>query len=99
MAKFRGRDIEHVRSPRGAVRAVAGQVVVRLTPGARRHPERLESLLHELAPQSTVASPVDRLGIALVNVAPGTDTAVLIARLRADEAIESAEPHLVESGS
>lgn len=84
---------------RPAARAVPGQVVVRLTPAARRDPERLQEILNGVAPRCTIKSNVDRFGMVLLQVESGTDCTTLLARLREDDAIEFAEPNFIESGS
>jgi hypothetical protein len=80
-------------------RAAPDQVVVKLTPAARREPGRLLSIVRDAALCCTIKSDVDRFGMALIELQNGTDTKAVIDRLRQDEAVEFAEPNYLDSGS
>ena len=80
------------------VRAVPGEIVVKLTQAARQEPRSLERILKGFSTQARIKSAVDRFGIALLQVAPA-DTNELLDCLRQSDSVDYAEPNLLESGS
>lgn len=98
MEKAAARPAGQMPHERDAARVVPGEVVVKLTPAARREPGCLEQLLAALAPGCRIKTDVDRFGMALVQVAP-SDSERVIDGLRQSDAVEFAEPNFLESGS
>jgi hypothetical protein len=96
---FQGQEIlEKSRSGR-KFRYAANQLVLQLKPQFSADKQTRISVLNVLPPESSLQGEFDQTGMAVVNLPPTADPFEIAQKLSDHDAVEFAEPTLLESGS
>lgn len=96
---FRGQPVKHTSRSGRPARYVANQLILRLKPEFRDDEEAQRAVLYALPENSTLQGEFDRLGMAVVNLPPGSDALNVAREIEGHEALDFVEPHYLDSTS
>ncbi|MFY9583591.1 MAG: hypothetical protein WAR21_03765 [Candidatus Acidiferrales bacterium] len=95
--EFKGHPVRQTSYNGRTVRYVAGQLWVKLKAPYRENDEAQARILKVLPEDSSIQSGPNKLGWVVIHLPDNADVIEIVARLKSQKEVESAEPHLLES--